>query len=147
MLVQIGTCTDDPRKIEKTFIPAGYVQAQPYEEVDIINPRLLLDYSDNWTKSNYFYVPTWGRYYFIHNIDLLPGGKMVITGHVDVLKTYAEQIKTTQALILRSSDGSARGNYIADATIPMDTQNVTQNIQFSKNPFGNGMYVLTVLGG
>lgn len=147
MIVQIGKTSDDPRKIDKSFTQIGAVQAHPYNEIDILNPRLIIDYRSNWISCNYCYIPEWGRYYFINSFDLMTGGKCQFTAHVDVLKTYAEQIKDTQALILRSSSGSDKGKYIADATIPMNTQNTTQNILFSKNPFGNGKYVLTVLGG
>lgn len=147
MLVRLAKTNDDPRKVDKAVNVVGSANAVVFDSVDILNPSLLLDYHADWVGCNYCYIEEWGRYYFINGYDLQAGGKMVISCRVDVLKTYAEQIRNTQALILRSGSGSEIGKYIPDSTIPMDARNVTHNKLFDKNPFGAGKYVLTVLGG
>ena len=52
------------------------------------NPRLLLSRSNvDLTKVNYFYLDTFGRYYFIEDY-VIEGDTITLYMHVDVLYTY-----------------------------------------------------------
>lgn len=146
MVINIGNTSDDERVIDKT-VTLSPVNCEPYNEVDILNPTFLLEYKANLTSCNYLHVPLWNRYYYITDINVMPGNKMTVSCHVDVLKTYAPQIRETEAYIDRSGEGSDTGKFLPDAGIPIDTKSVIKNIRFANNPFGRGHYVLTVLGG
>ena len=72
------------------------------EETDIINPEINVEYSGTLTNVNYMYISEFHRYYFITKIESVRTGLWRIYAHCDVLKTYAEAILGTEAVIARS---------------------------------------------
>lgn len=117
-----------------------------YDDSSIITPRLRLAYNGNITNCNYFYIPSLGRYYYIDNIDFNRGGEMIVTGRIDVLMTYQNEISGIECVMSRIE------NY-ALTTMP-DTNIVIKNydiinIYASDRAFDTtfGNYVLQILGG
>lgn len=103
MTVTLYTCTDDPRKLDKTITAIGTaITAEPTEDCSIINPRLILTYNSSRLPCNYFYISDFGRYYFVTGMTVMPGGLIDLTGKIDVLKTYSASIKACDATIIRS---------------------------------------------
>lgn len=72
------------------------------EETDIINPEINVEYNGTLTNVNYMYIAEFHRYYFITKIESVRTGLWRIYAHCDVLKTYAEAILGTEAVIARS---------------------------------------------
>lgn len=120
-----------------------------YNECSVMNPVLLLNYDSNIVKnSNYFYIPEWDTYYFMnHDIKALPGGRMIISGHEDVLMSNADIIRNLNVYAIRSA--SNRNPNLPDSKIPMEVQRNCQTIAFNASPFqGYGYnFVLQVIGG
>ena len=56
------------------------------------------------TSCNYAYIPEFGRYYFVKNIISIRANVWVIQCHVDVLGTYATQIKAQTAVVRRQEN-------------------------------------------
>lgn len=146
MVVYIGTTTANPFTVGKNPSLTQVDGVVPYGDIDLLQPNLLLDYTPERAKCNYMYVPDWGRYYFIGNIRLISGSKMIVPGRVDVLESYKEGILDLDVYIERSTSGKA--DTLPDGNIPIDTKTSIHNLLFSETPFGKeGAYVLTVLGG
>lgn len=125
--VFIGSTSDDPRKLDKTItwlVQSG--TTTPFEfkcyitgNCDILNPTLVLAYDSNVVGSNYANIPSWGnRYYFITSIQVIPGGKMMLSLSVDVLKTYETAIKECYCCVTRSE--SAEVNWVTDTCYPIN---------------------------
>lgn len=112
--IVIASCSDDPRKLNKTY--SGGVTASCYvkEPCDLFNPKFVLNYNSAYLGKNYIYVASWGRYYFIDNIELAPGGKCVISATEDVLMSFKSQINTIDATIVRCGDLNQANMYIDD---------------------------------
>lgn len=68
----------------------------------ITDPVVVIGYDASLLSHSYAYISDFGRYYFITNIDVLPGQEMRLSLHVDVLTTYKDQIKACNARITRS---------------------------------------------
>lgn len=112
MVVILYEVSDDNRVVTKTLNNLISVDCTIYNDVKILKPVLLLDYRATLTTYNYAYISEYGRYYYIDDITLLPGGKMQLTLSVDVLMTYADDIKNLVGTVDRSQ--SKFNGYIVD---------------------------------
>lgn len=104
MTVKFYKMTSTTNTINKTKSQIQESDCQLYEETDILNPVLLMRYNQNLLVSNYVFIEEFGRFYFINNIDIVDGNKLLIRCHVDVLETYWEKIKDTSQHIVRNSE-------------------------------------------
>ena len=93
-----------PNAIDKDFdpeTPAMTVKGTLRERTSLVDPVL-------WVKAdargyNYARIEEFGRWYFIDAVQSVSNGLWEIRLHVDVLKTYAEQIRTLQATRTRGA--------------------------------------------
>ena len=70
------------------------------EESSIIDPSILVEDLDDYiTDINYAYIPEFGRYYFITNIESVRNHLWRLSLHVDVLHTYADGIRANSGII------------------------------------------------
>ena len=79
--------SDDPRSLDKTLGEAIATKTiTPTESCDILNPTFILDYNSNYASCNYIHVDSpFNRYYFITDMKIDIGKKIVISCAVDVL--------------------------------------------------------------
>lgn len=136
----------DIRKVSKNLTEIKTVNAEIYETCDIMLPRLILAYDSGLINCNYFYIPSWGKYYFIDTIDVSPAGKMILTGHTDVLMTYRDYILSLQCTVSRQENAAL--SLIPDNNIIFKNDTI-KNIYSSETAFTTmyGAYILQVLGG
>lgn len=94
MIVNFGVCSDDVRVLSKNIaITRNGIDATPFEPMTVTRPTFILSYDDALVNCNYFEVPAFGRWYRVTGCSLQNGGRMVISGEVDVLKSFENQIK------------------------------------------------------
>lgn len=75
------------------------------EETSIIDPIIKIECNIADVKGcNYISVPEFGRSYFVDNIRSIRNGLVEFSCHVDVLSTYAEQIKNNTGIIKRQEN-------------------------------------------
>lgn len=154
MTVNIGSTTDDPRKLTKTITWIGTQErttsfnCNPTEACDIINPTLILAYDSNLINKNYARITDWNRNYFINDIQMLTGGRMLLALTVDVLSTYDTSIRACNGCIVRAT--WAGRNMIPDDQFPLNTnQRNVYVATFSKRPFSatEASFILQTVGG
>ena len=75
------------------------------EDCSVIDPVIKLEgtVGSNLTLCNYAYITEFGRYYYINNI-VCTGKLFELHMHVDVLKTFADGIRTNSAVIARQEN-------------------------------------------
>ena len=74
---------------------------------DIINPTVTVTNGGNIEQiftCNYLKIPIFSRNYFITDIRVISGVTVEISGHVDVLETYATQILAQSAVVERQEN-------------------------------------------
>lgn len=151
----------DARKVDKvelgvTPYTEAHTAVKPTAALDIITPTFIFDYSAAALACNYLYCSEFGRFYFVKNIAVDTAGRINISCEIDVLQTYAQQIKNSTATILRSESIGAPTMYIDNklpvypskknvTSIVMEQVNVPLNSQLSTADGDN--YLLTVVGG
>lgn len=118
------------------------------DESSIINPKILIRLDDvgDLKNCNYMSIPEFGRKYFVTDITSVRHNMVEVSGHVDVLETYATEIDKNTAIIARQSSTSFGNTYLDDGLLAtyQDTYVVSYNFpqKFSKT----GHLILCVAG-
>lgn len=102
MTVTLYQLSLNPIVVNKTLNTGTDKSCTIKDNLDVLNPVIELDFDASILSKNYMYIQDLGRYYFIENIDIV-NHTIVITGHVDVLKTYATAIKSGSCTATRSN--------------------------------------------
>lgn len=74
-------------------------------ETSIVDPIILIECDlSAVTGCNYVSIPTFGRSYFVNNIRSIRTGLVEFSCHVDVLSSFAEQIKKNTAIVRKQEN-------------------------------------------
>ena len=96
------------------FDTAAYFKA----ETSIIDPTFLLNVSyADIAAANYMTVPALRRSYFITGVTVVRTGLVEVSGHVDVLASFANEIKANSGIVRRSESAEAYNLYIDDGSL------------------------------
>ena len=150
--INLYNTTDDANVANKTLnLVEANVACDIYENCTMLQPRLILTYSE--TRMNCSYIRVFNRYYNIVSKDLQPGGKMVITCTIDAILTYWEQIKNLPCTVTRTGSTPTE---IVDDKLPINPNekyyvgSSIDEIELTKNPDSGildyGCYIANVIG-
>ena len=134
----------EKNRVTKTLTLLGTATGVLKEETSIIDPVIKIECTlESVIKCNYITIEAFGRSYFVNNIRSIRQGLVEFTCHVDVLSTYATEIKANKAIVRRQE---LRWNtYLNDGVFK-----VYQNPDIKLYPFPSGFttqeYVLAVAG-
>lgn len=100
MVIYLYNCVEPDNKIDKS-LPEPAIMEGAYREsnVDTIRPSILIQDPHPQRQYNYCYIPELHRYYFIRDWQSVRHELWRIDCEVDVLKTYAQEIKNQQVII------------------------------------------------
>lgn len=106
MTLELMNTSADKRYLSKSTSLIKEVTCKIKEGTSIINPTVIIKKLSNnhIRKCNYAHISEFDRYYFINDITEAPANQLEISMHVDVLKTYASQIRGISTLILRQEN-------------------------------------------
>ena len=122
-----------------------YQNAIIKESEDLYNIELILNYRDHLQDSNYFFVGTLNRYYYIDNFSL-EQQRVRISGHVDVLQTYRTQIEKCKIVVERNEEKSFA--YLNDTELPIECRETKIMLEFPNEPLKKSQEnILVVAGG
>lgn len=150
--ITLYNCTNDPRSLDKTLENGVETSnVRPTGIVDLLNPTFELDYSAALATKNYCVAGApFNRSYFITDMKIDIGKKIIISCAVDVLQTYKEGINNINANVIRQENLTEP--YLPDSEYKVRSgfQNYsyawyeqTGNFVFLQTP----VYVLNVMGG
>lgn len=153
--IQIGTCTEDPRKLDKSANFAASepvdVTAQIKDNCSIMHPTFILSATAiNFATTNYLHVADWHRYYYIDNIVALTGARVEVRCSEDVLTSNADAIKGLRIRLHRAQN--RENKKVLDPMRPSQVNRQCETIEFKNCQLGatystDHVYVLTVQGG
>lgn len=115
------------------------------DQTDLIDPVFIVSTPDieDIAAANYMQCDAFGRYYFITDIKSVRAGVYEITGHVDVLMTYAAQIKAQTAIVSRQAE---KWNlYLNDGIFKVYQNTAVATAEFPTG-FSTYQYILAVAG-
>lgn len=96
---------------------------------------------------NYCYIPDFGRWYYINGIDALRSNLYELLLGIDVLMTYAAEIRKNYAIIDKVENFGAAYNYINDGSWVYTNRMKQSIINFPTGFNDNGEFILITAGG
>lgn len=115
------------------------------DECSILNPSITIEVDPTTIiNCNYAYIPDFGRYYFVNDINVINNKLVQITCNVDVLYTYKNEILTNAAVIGRQE--KMYNLYLSDSAF-LAYQNSDITTHKFNYTFSDMSYVLAVAGG
>lgn len=146
MLVQFYNNKSPNNSIDKNLeLITSYQNAILKETEDLYNIELVVNYREHLQDCNYFHCGTLNRYYYIDNFKL-EQQRVRISGHVDVLQTYREQIEKCKIVVDRNEKKSY--SYLTDNKLPVEVREQKRLFVFPNEPLKKDLeYILIVSGG
>ena len=145
MEITLYKTSDENNKIDKTLSEPYKMIGSLRNESNVIRPSILVE-MENPTKYNYMYIPDFGRYYFIKEITSVRTNLWRLDCEVDVLKSYADKIKTLTVIINKNKDYSKTNQYIDDGSFIIENKNTIEIKNFSNGFNDEPNYVLVTAG-
>lgn len=144
MTIKLYINRSDKNVLDKNLTQVGGdITGTLREDCSVVNPVISIEGLDsNITGVNYAYISEFGRYYYINNI-VCKGKLFELNMHVDVLKTYAQEIRENKAVISRQQN---RYNlYLQDGVFKTSAFPHIQVAQFP-NGFSGYHFIFSVAG-
>lgn len=153
MSMTLYTVKDDRRVVNKTLGTGHLVGDLHFDNPSsIMSPRVIIKYFDGLFNYNYCYISEFGRYYYIANIVVMSGKRVMLYCTTDVLYTYASQIATLKAIRLRSEESGP--TEITDPNLPIHKDKIIKIYEFEGGDFNidsatnvSYNFVLNITGG
>ena len=149
MEITLYTNESEKNKLEKTLDHPILLEGTLRDESSIINPIILIssEKKDIPYMYNYAYIPAFGRYYFITDIESVRTGIWRVSMHVDVLMSYKEQIKQLPVIINKQQDIKNSNLYLNDGSYVIDSRSYNTILNFSGGFNDDGKFILITAGG
>ena len=113
-MIRLLNTSDDKRKLNKSFsVIKDNINYNKMDRTDIISPTYNVEFFDNIYNTNYLYDDTTKRYYYVNNIEMDSGGLVNLYCDVDVLMSFATEIKKVTATVDRNE--STKNGYLVDS--------------------------------
>lgn len=103
--IQLLRNNSERNRLSKSLSSITTVTGTLKSSTSIMNPVIQIECElTDVTNCNYMYIPTFNRYYFVDDITSITSDIVQFTGHVDVLTTYASQIRSNNAIVKRQEN-------------------------------------------
>ena len=145
MKITLYKTSEENNKIDKTLSEPYNMTGSLRNESSVIRPSILVEI-ENPTNYNYMYIPDFGRYYFIKEMTSVRTNLWRLDCEVDVLKSYANEIKTLTVIIDKNKDYSRTNQYLDDGSFIIENKNTIEIKNFNSGFNDEASYVLVTAG-
>ena len=133
--------------IGKSLAQIKSVEANLKNDVSIINPTLVLNYTANILNSNYCFIPKFNRYYFIDEIVPITGDRSIVKCRVDVLESFKEDIKSLTVILDKAQSIYKSNKYLDDGSFIVENKDFNTIHNFPNGFNEEGTFILICAGG
>lgn len=146
MQIQILTTSSPNNYLNKTIESIGTYDCVFKEDSSILNPTIIIEnVSLSILKNaNYCYIQTFGRYYYISNVEIMRGKIVKFTLRCDVLMSFKNDILSNNAIVLRQENNY--NLYINDGSFMTYANNVNQFVKFPRGFGEEYSFIMGVIG-
>lgn len=114
---------------------------------NVVSPDILIEIA-NPSLFNYMYIPDFGRYYYIDEMESVRTGLWRIAATVDVLMSFQEEILNLNVTVSDLSSGEPNAStYMEGEQWKATVKTKTDVIQFPQGLLDSGEYILITSGG
>ena len=145
MKITLYKTSEENNKIDKTLSEPYNMTGSLRNESSVIRPSILIEI-ENPTNYNYMYISDFGRYYFIKEMTSVRTNLWRLDCEVDVLKSYANEIKTLTVIIDKNKDYSRTNQYLDDGSFIIENKNTIEIKNFTSGFNDEASYVLVTAG-
>lgn len=143
--VNLGVTSSEKRQLDKSVSTVASCSGSLRNESNVVNPSILVEANaESIARCNYMTIPDFGRKYFITDIQAVTNKLSIITGHCDVLSTYADEIRKNQAILGRSQ--SNWNLYLDDGAFKVTNKTQVITKKFSGKFSDNSSLILVTVG-
>ena len=99
MVLELYQNASVPKRVDKSeylTLLKTVQNIKPFDSVGVLNAKFLLNYDGDVFNSNYCHCLETGRYYYIKEITVTTGNRIIIDCVVDVLNTFRNSIKNSK---------------------------------------------------
>lgn len=142
--VILQTNSSEKNKLDKDVAAVSTLSGTLKNETSIIDPIILIE-ADLTTliNCNYMTIPVFTRSYFVTNIRSIRNNLVEVSAHVDVLSSFASQIRNNVAIVRRQEN---RWNlYLNDGVFKVYQNPMVLTREFPSG-FSTFEFVLAVAG-
>ena len=133
--------------IGKSLAQIKSVEANLKNDVSIINPTLVLNYTANILNSNYCFIPKFNRYYFIDEIVPITGDRCIVKCRVDVLESFKDDIKSLTVILDKAQSIYKSNKYLDDGSFVVENKDFNTIHNFPNGFNDEGTFILICAGG
>lgn len=141
MKVEFYKTTDNLKTVNKTLTLNKTVDIFFRQSVDEQAPVIIMNI-DNLTDSNYIYIPTFKRYYFISDVDNYTANLVRLHLTTDLLMTYKDIILNTPVQI----KATEKPSYLSTG-LPTQTTTTKSIVSSDVTLDKQNSIILTTIGG
>lgn len=141
MKVEFYKTTDNLKTVNKTLDLNKTIDIFFRQSVDEQAPIIIMNI-DNLSDSNYIYIPTFKRYYFISDVDNFTANLVRLHLTTDLLMTYKDIILNTPVQITATEKPS----YLSTG-LPTQTTTTKRIVKSDKTLEKENSLILTTIGG
>lgn len=150
MQIDLFTCNAERNRVNKSsFISNRFTMNGTIKDITSAMEIVIEIEKTNPVKYNYnyMYISEFNRYYFIDDIKLLGNNRWLISGSVDVLYSFMNDILNTTVIIDKSENELNANLYLDDGSFVMDSRKYNEVKEFPNGLNENGSYILICAGG
>lgn len=151
MNIQLLKTTDDQRKAFKNCTNVGTeISAVPTDDMSELQPKIIINYDENYLSANYVYIALFGKYYKIDKKAVTIGKKIILECTIDAVMSYYSSIVNCNITVVRNG-GLGAPTKTPDNKLPIkpSSEDIKQ-IAVENGEFKALLtypYVLQVIGG
>lgn len=139
MNITFYSVSDSPKKLEKNLTNViGTARAlAPTGQINVLNPTISVAWDavngNNIINANYAFIDTFNRYYWI-TCGIDTAQRIVVSGKVDYLMSWADYIKNCDCNVIRAELG--KPTYIVDNKYPVEmSRYIFEGIDYDESPY------------
>lgn len=116
------------------------------ESSTIIDPVFLVETSlESVSSVNYITIPEFKRSYFVNNITLVRTGLVEFACHVDVLSSFADEIKSNTGIVRRQEKSGVFNLYLDDGSLKAYANPHVMSLAFPTG-FNGASFIFAIAG-
>ena len=132
-----------PNKVVKNLTQVAQIAGNLRQGTSVLSPVFTIVGEHANVSYNYFKVTEWNRYYFTGSAKFEINGTMTLSGVIDPLMSFSDDIKKARAIIKRQE--FIYNLYLDDERLMMN-QNPKHKIVKFPNGFNDFSYILALAG-
>lgn len=137
MTINLGICTDEKNKIQKTVTTMQSFEGKIKEPSSVVDPVILIQADLSAVAGyNYAYIPAFRRRYYINNIKSATNDTCTISLHVDVLASFVDDLMNCAGYVERNED--IVSNMLQDNVRPKQVNPAISTVPFTVPTEGSG---------